>query len=461
MISEGFRVDGRHLDEVRPIYCESHHLPALHGSALFSRGDTQVLCTITLGAPGDAQRLDSLVGPPKKKFMLHYTFPPFCTDEVGKKLGLNRREVGHGTLAEKALLAVMPPEEDFPYTVRINSEVMASDGSTSMASVCGGSMALMDAGIPLRAHVAGVSVGLVTDVDPSSGEIKDYRIVTDILGLEDHLGDMDFKIAGTRTGVTAIQLDIKPAGIPLDIVEWGEATMIGAERVLLRHALRDPFNHRFVFLSDSCIPLYSFSYTYNYIMSTPTSFVDSFADTKDKRYNPRMDPVIHVHNWRKGSQWVVLNRKHAEIVVNDTIVLPMFQQHCRRKSLPEFWRDRPVPAEGWKEHNCIPDEHYVQTLLAQKGVDSELTRRSLTHSAWDLTSSKSNERRGWHPMTYKFSDATPHLIQSIKGIDNINYETEYRREWCTSKGKPAPCFLFARKFTRPAALRLLREVSFL
>ncbi|XP_013712900.1 polyribonucleotide nucleotidyltransferase 2, mitochondrial isoform X2 [Brassica napus] len=218
IISEGFRVDGRHLDEVRPIYCESHHLPALHGSALFSRGDTQVLCTITLGAPGDAQRLDSLVGPPKKKFMLHYTFPPFCTDEVGKKLGLNRREVGHGTLAEKALLAVMPPEEDFPYTVRINSEVMASDGSTSMASVCGGSMALMDAGIPLRAHVAGVSVGLVTDVDPSSGEIKDYRIVTDILGLEDHLGDMDFKIAGTRNGVTASQLDIKPAGIPLDIV---------------------------------------------------------------------------------------------------------------------------------------------------------------------------------------------------------------------------------------------------
>ncbi|KAL0887910.1 hypothetical protein Bca101_011893 [Brassica carinata] len=218
MISDGFRVDGRHLDEVRPIYCESHHLPALHGSALFSRGDTQVLCAITLGAPGDAQSLDSLVGPPKKKFMLHYTFPPFCTDEVGKRLGLNRREVGHGTLAEKALLAVMPREEDFPYTVRINSEVMASDGSTSMASVCGGSMALMDAGIPLRAHVAGVSVGLVTDVDPSSGEIKDYRIVTDILGLEDHLGDMDFKIAGTRNGVTASQLDIKPAGIPLDIV---------------------------------------------------------------------------------------------------------------------------------------------------------------------------------------------------------------------------------------------------
>ncbi|TYJ17156.1 hypothetical protein E1A91_A09G032500v1 [Gossypium mustelinum] len=218
IISDGFRLDGRHLDEVRPIYCEAGHLPILHGSALFNRGDTQVLCTVTLGAPQDAQRLDSLVGPPTKRFMLHYSFPPFCIDEIGKRAGLNRREVGHGTLAEKALLAVLPPEDDFPYTVRINSEVMASDGSTSMATVCGGSMALMDAGIPLREHVAGVSVGLVTDVDPESGEITEYRILTDILGLEDHLGDMDFKIAGTTNGVTAIQLDIKPAGIPLDII---------------------------------------------------------------------------------------------------------------------------------------------------------------------------------------------------------------------------------------------------
>ncbi|XVF58029.1 hypothetical protein PTKIN_Ptkin07bG0029500 [Pterospermum kingtungense] len=218
IISEGSRVDGRHLDEVRPIYCEASYLPILHGSALFNRGDTQVLCTVTLGAPQDAQRLDSLVGPPTKRFMLHYSFPPFCINEIGKRAGLNRREVGHGTLAEKALLAVLPPEDDFPYTVRINSEVMASDGSTSMATVCGGSMALMDAGIPLREHVAGVSVGLVTDVDPATGEIRDYRILTDILGLEDHLGDMDFKISGTRNGVTAIQLDIKPAGIPLDII---------------------------------------------------------------------------------------------------------------------------------------------------------------------------------------------------------------------------------------------------
>ncbi|XP_030953897.1 polyribonucleotide nucleotidyltransferase 2, mitochondrial [Quercus lobata] len=218
IINEGFRVDGRQLDEVRPVYCEAGSFPILHGSSIFNRGDTQVLCTVTLGAPGDAQRLESLVGPPTKRFMLHYSFPPFSINEVGKRVGLNRREVGHGTLAEKALLAVLPPEDDFPYTVRVNSEVMASDGSTSMATVCGGSMALMDAGIPLREHVAGVSVGLVSEVDPTTGMIKDYRILTDILGLEDHLGDMDFKIAGTRKGVTAIQLDIKPAGIPLDII---------------------------------------------------------------------------------------------------------------------------------------------------------------------------------------------------------------------------------------------------
>ncbi|XP_006648841.2 polyribonucleotide nucleotidyltransferase 2, mitochondrial [Oryza brachyantha] len=218
IIEKGLRVDGRQLDQVRPLYCESSTYPILHGSALFSRGDTQVLCTVTLGAPGDAQRLDSIVGPPTKRFMLHYSFPPFSINEVAKRGGLNRREVGHGTLAEKALLAVLPPESEFPYTVRVNSEVMASDGSTSMASICGGSMALMDAGIPVREHVAGVSVGLVSEVDPTTGDISSYRILTDILGLEDHLGDMDFKIAGTRKGITAIQLDIKPAGIPLDII---------------------------------------------------------------------------------------------------------------------------------------------------------------------------------------------------------------------------------------------------
>lgn len=243
ILKEGARVDGRRLDEVRPVYCEAGNLPALHGSSIFSRGDTQVLCTVTLGAPGDAQRLESVVGPSSKRFMLHYSFPPFSINEVGKRAGLNRREVGHGTLAEKALLAVLPPEHDFPYTVRVNSEVMASDGSTSMASVCGGSMALMDAGIPVREHVAGVSVGLVSEVDPNTGEITDYRILTDILGLEDHLGDMDFKIAGTRNGITAIQLDIKPAGIPLDIIcESLEPAFRGRLQILdhMEHAINAP-----------------------------------------------------------------------------------------------------------------------------------------------------------------------------------------------------------------------------
>nr|GMC52376.1 glycosyltransferase BC10 isoform X2 [Ipomoea batatas]GME19504.1 glycosyltransferase BC10 isoform X2 [Ipomoea batatas] len=216
-------------------------------------------------------------------------------------------------------------------------------------------------------------------------------------------------------------------------VDWGEASMIQAERILLQNALVDPFNERFVFLSDSCIPLYNFSYTYNYIMSTFNSFVDSFADTKEGRYNPKMHPVIPVQNWRKGSQ---------------------------KKPLPEFWREHPVPADTSRIHNCIPDEHYVATLLAQEGQEGEITRRTLTHTSWDLSSSKKKrERQGWHPVTYKLADATPMLIRSIKDVDNIYYETEYRREWCTSKGKPAPCFLFARKFTRPAALRLLNMSS--
>ncbi|KAG6538941.1 hypothetical protein ZIOFF_004093 [Zingiber officinale] len=374
------------------------------------------------------------------------------------------------------------------------------------------------------------------------------------------------------------------------IVEWGEASMIEAERILLRNAIKDSFNERFLFLSDSCIPLYNFSYIYKYIMSTTTSFIDRcylvttlssldlFADTKEGRYNPRMNPVIPVYNWRKGSQWVVLTRKHAQVMINDDAVLPEFERHCRRKSLPEFWRDHPFPADPSKEHNCIPDEHYVQTLIAevrrqgaepqmlesefgvgglgevkydraratvrawrvakgrrgcewrslgekdedeggksnlewggpvtfeggltaqemateeyaiwfggarsggggerrgdvatrhfccyptltQKGLEGEITRRALTHTLWDLSSSKDRQRRGWHPVTYKLSDATPKLINDIKacdiqGIDNIYYETEYRREWCRSQGMPSKCFLFARKFTRAAVMGLLNS----
>ncbi|XP_073281249.1 glycosyltransferase BC10-like isoform X5 [Primulina huaijiensis] len=220
--------------------------------------------------------------------------------------------------------------------------------------------------------------------------------------------------------------------IPLDMVwdaffrvDWGEASMIQAERILLQNALMHPLNERFIFLSDSCIPLYNFSYVYDYIMSTSTSFVDSsFADTKEGRYNPKMDPVIPVDNWRKGSQWVILTRKHAEIVVQDDSVFPMFQWHCKKRSLPEFWRELSLPADASKEHNCIPDEHYVQTLLAQKGLEGEITRRSLTHSSWDLSSSKDPERRGWHPLTYKLADTSPVLIQSIKTISITKLSTE-------------------------------------
>lgn len=243
IFTKGVRVDGRDLTAVRDLQCEIGLYPPLHGSSLFSRGNTQVLCTVTLGAPEDAQKLDSLVGPPKKRFMVHYSFPPYSINEVGKFMGLNRREVGHGTLAEKALLALLPPEDDFPYSVRVTSEVMASDGSSSMATVCGGSLALMDAGVPLRGHVAGVSIGLVTDVNKDTGDIKDYRLLTDILGLEDHVGDMDFKIAGTRAGITAIQLDIKPAGIPLNILcEALEPAAVARQHILdfMEQEIREP-----------------------------------------------------------------------------------------------------------------------------------------------------------------------------------------------------------------------------
>ncbi|KAG6546742.1 hypothetical protein Mapa_011931 [Marchantia paleacea] len=233
ILVKGQRVDGRSLTEVRELYCEAGLHSALHGSSLFSRGNTQVLCTVTMGAPDDAQRLDSIVGPDSKRFMVHYSFPPFSVNEVGRLGGLNRREVGHGTLAEKALLSSLPSEEEFPYSIRVTSEVLASDGSSSMATVCGGSLALMDAGVPLREHVAGVSVGLVTVTDKTTGEVKDYKLLTDILGLEDHLGDMDFKIAGTRQGITAVQLDMKLPGIPLPIlIEALEPALVGRSHII-------------------------------------------------------------------------------------------------------------------------------------------------------------------------------------------------------------------------------------
>lgn len=200
------RPDGRAFDQVRAITCEAGLLPRTHGSALFTRGETQALVTATLGTAEDMQRLDVLEGEAFKRFMLHYNFPPFSVGEVGFLRGPGRREIGHGNLAERALLAVIPNEDKFPYTIRVVSDILESNGSSSMATVCGGCMALMDAGVPISAPVAGIAMGLVKE-----GEL--YAVLTDIAGAEDHYGDMDFKVAGTSDGITALQMDIKIGGV--------------------------------------------------------------------------------------------------------------------------------------------------------------------------------------------------------------------------------------------------------
>ncbi len=213
VLTRGERVDGRDLDTVRAISCEVGVLPRTHGSALFTRGQTQALVSVTLGTVSDEQRIDSIdvAQEVTKSFMLHYNFPPFSTGEVKPIRGVSRREVGHGALAERALQAILPPYEQFPYTIRIVSDILESNGSSSMATVCGGSLALFDAGVPMTAACAGVAMGLIK-------EGERVAVLTDILGTEDHLGDMDFKVAGTRTGVTSIQMDIKIAGLDFGIV---------------------------------------------------------------------------------------------------------------------------------------------------------------------------------------------------------------------------------------------------
>lgn len=209
---ERIRPDRRGFDEIRPITIETSVLPRTHGSALFTRGETQALVTATLGTMDDSQRLESYEGEQRKNFMLHYNFPPFSVGEVGRMSGVGRREIGHGALAERAISAVLPPTEESPYSIRIVSDILESNGSSSMASVCGASLALYDAGIPISGAVAGVAMGLVKEGD-------DYAILTDIAGAEDHYGDMDFKVAGTRKGITALQMDIKIGGLTREILQ--------------------------------------------------------------------------------------------------------------------------------------------------------------------------------------------------------------------------------------------------
>ena len=212
MILDGKRPDGRSDTDVRPISCEVGLLPRTHGSALFTRGETQAFVSVTLGTIRDAQIIDGLLDEYAQSFTYHYNFPPFAVGEVKPIRGPGRREIGHGALAERALENVRPAEEDFAYTIRIVSDITESNGSSSMASVCGGSLALMDAGVPIVGAVAGISVGLIT---ADGGQ---YKLITDIIGEEDHFGDMDFKIAGTTKGITAIQLDIKAMGLPHSIM---------------------------------------------------------------------------------------------------------------------------------------------------------------------------------------------------------------------------------------------------
>jgi len=208
ILERNVRLDGRAFDEIRPIWIETSVLPRTHGSAVFTRGETQALVTCTLGTAEDAQKIESFEGETWKSFMLHYNFPPFSVGEVAFLRGPGRREVGHGALAERALTPMIPAEEQFPYTIRVVSDILESNGSSSMASVCGGALAMMDAGVPLKAPVAGIAMGLV--MDESSGK---YAVLSDIAGAEDHYGDMDFKVAGTGDGITALQMDIKVSGI--------------------------------------------------------------------------------------------------------------------------------------------------------------------------------------------------------------------------------------------------------
>jgi polyribonucleotide nucleotidyltransferase len=233
VLEEGKRCDGRKFDEIRPLSAQTGILPRVHGTALFARGETQALCMATLASLSEAQEIDAYGGGgTTKRFLLHYNFPPFSVGEVGRIGGQSRREIGHGALAERSILQVVPPESAFPYAIRVNSEILASNGSTSMASVCGGTLSLMDAGVPLKAPVAGISVGLVTEPD-EAGEVRRYVLLTDILGLEDHYGDMDFKLAGTEQGVTGFQLDLKLPGIPIPILQEAIGRAAEARRQIL------------------------------------------------------------------------------------------------------------------------------------------------------------------------------------------------------------------------------------
>jgi polyribonucleotide nucleotidyltransferase len=236
IVERGVRVDGRKVNEIRPINIEVPYLPRAHGSALFTRGETQALVAATLGTKSDEQKIEALEGETYRHFMLHYNFPSFSVGEIRRFGSPSRRDIGHGALAERAVEAILPPKDEFPYTVRVVSDILESNGSSSMATVCGASLALMDAGVPLKQHVAGIAMGLVKEGDR-------FGILTDIMGTEDHYGDMDFKVAGTEKGVTALQMDIKIAGVSIEIMRTALQNARDARLTVLakmREALEKP-----------------------------------------------------------------------------------------------------------------------------------------------------------------------------------------------------------------------------
>jgi polyribonucleotide nucleotidyltransferase len=238
ILDEGIRLDGRQLDEIRPITCEADFLPAAHGSALFTRGETQSLTTVTLGTKLDEKIIDEVLVQGTEKFVLHYNFPPFSTGDARPNRGVSRREIGHGNLAHRALKNMLPPEEEIPYAIRVVSDILESNGSSSMATVCAGTMALMDAGIQIKRPVSGIAMGLIKDKDSDK-----YAVLSDILGDEDHLGDMDFKVAGTTEGITATQMDIKVDGLSYDILEKAlEQAKAGRMHILgiMKEAIAEP-----------------------------------------------------------------------------------------------------------------------------------------------------------------------------------------------------------------------------
>src|SRR5204862_122917 len=236
IVEKGVRVDGRKVNEIRPITIEMAYLPRAHGSGLFTRGETQALVSATLGTKSDEQKIEALEGESYRHFLLHYNFPSFSVGEVRRFGSPSRRDIGHGALAERAVEAILPAKEDFPYTIRVVSDILESNGSSSMATVCGASLALMDAGVPLKTHVAGIAMGLIK-------EGEKFGILTDIMGAEDHFGDMDFKVAGTDKGVTALQMDIKIKGVSLEVMRQALGNAREARMIVLakmREALEKP-----------------------------------------------------------------------------------------------------------------------------------------------------------------------------------------------------------------------------